>query len=137
MTISLPTKPLLTMEAVRLIADAAAKEAAKQNLMMAFAIVDDGGHLLYFARMSEKLSPAAVDSAITKAHSAAMFRRATASWEEAAKDRLVVMKIPNVMPLGGGVPLMSNGVCVGAIGASGSSAAKDDEIAKVAAQALG
>jgi glc operon protein GlcG len=135
--ISLPTKPYLTMDAARAIADAAVAEATKQNLRMAIAIVDTGGHLLYFLRMSEQIAPGAADACIGKAQSAAMFSRATASWEEAAKERPVVMKIPNVMPLGGGVPLIANGVSVGAIGVSGASSAKDDEIAKVGAAALG
>ena len=136
MALSLPTKPQLPMEAARAIADAAAAEATKQNLKMAIAIVDDGGHLLYFMRMSEQIAPGAVEAALSKAQSAAMFKRATASWEEAAKDRHVVMKIPNVMPLGGGVPLIVNGFGVGAIGVSGASSAKDDEVGKAGAALL-
>lgn len=136
MTISLPTKPQLTIEAARAIVDAATAEASKQNLRLSFAIVDDGGHLLFFTRMSEKISPATFDAAIGKAKSAAMFRRATSEWEEASKERPNVMWIPNVLPSGGGVPLMVNGACVGAIGVSGASAAKDDEVARVGAQIL-
>lgn len=136
MTISLPIKPQLTIDVARRITDTATTEAAKQDLILTIAIVDDGGHLLYFTRMSEKAGPATAEAAISKATSAAMFRRPTAEWQEAAKERPVVMKIPNVMPLGGGVPLIVNGACVGAIGVSGASSAKDDEIAKIGAQIL-
>ena len=69
-----------------------------------------------------------------KARSAALFKRATLSWEEAAKERPVIMTIPNVLPLGGGVPLIVNGVGVGAIGVSGASSTKDDEIAQAGAK---
>lgn len=137
MAITLPTKPQLTMDAARAIADAAVAEATKQNLKMAICVVDEGGHLLYFLRMSEQIAPGAVEACMSKAQSAAMFKRATAAWEEVAKERPVVMKIPNVMPLGGGVPLIVNGVGVGAIGVSGASSAKDDEIGRAGAAALG
>ena len=63
-----------------------------------------------------------------------MFKRATLSWEEAAKERAVIMKIPNVVPLGGGVPLIVDGAGVGAIGVSGATSAKDDEIARAGAK---
>src|SRR5689334_21191392 len=105
-------------------------------MRMSIAIVDEGGHLLYFMRMSEQVAAGSVDAAIGKAQSAAAFRRATLSWEEAAKDRHVVMKIPNVMPLGGGVPLLVNGAGVGAIGVSGATSVKDDEVARAGAALL-
>jgi glc operon protein GlcG len=135
-TISLPTKTQLTTEVARAVADAAVAEATKQNLRMSIAVVDDGGHLLYFIRMSEQIAAGSVEAAMSKAQSAAMFKRATLSWEEAAKDRAVVMKIPNVMPLGGGVPLIVNNVGIGAIGVSGASSVKDDEVARAGAQIL-
>jgi uncharacterized protein GlcG (DUF336 family) len=44
--------------------------------------------------MSEAIAPASGEVAVAKARSAALFKRATLSWEEAAKDRAVIMKIP-------------------------------------------
>ena len=122
--------------AARAIADAARDAAAKQNLHMSIAVVDKGGHLLIFERMSADIAPGSVEAALAKARSAAMFSRATLSWEEAAKDRAVIMKIPGVMPVGGGVPLVVDGVCIGAIGVSGASSTKDDEVARAGAQLL-
>jgi len=135
-SVTLSQKAQLTTEAARAIAEAAAAEARQQNLNMSIAIVDDGGYLLYFVRMSEKIAPASAQVAVEKARSAALFKRATLSWEEAAKDRHVIMRIPNVMPLGGGVPLIVNGVGVGAIGVSGATSAKDDEIAQAGAKLI-
>jgi len=134
--VTLGQKPVLTIDAARAIGDAAAAEAAKQNLRMSIAVVDDGGHVLYFFRMSEQIAPAAGEVAIAKAKSAAMFKRATLSWEEAAKDRHVILKIPHVVPLGGGVPLIVDGVGIGAIGVSGNTSVKDDEIAQAGAKLL-
>lgn len=134
--VTLASKSQLTAQAARAIAEAAAAEAERQNLRMSIAVVDDGGHLLYFVRMSEAIAAASAEVAIAKARSAALFKRATLSWEEAAKDRAVIMKIPNVVPLGGGVPLISNGVGIGAIGVSGASSTKDDEIAQAGANLI-
>jgi len=74
---------------------------------------------------------------VVKARSAALFKRATLSWEEAAKERAVIMRIPNVVPLGGGVPLIADGLAIGAIGVSGATSAKDDEIARAGAKLIG
>ncbi len=136
-SITLASKKQLTTQGARAIAEAAAAEAERQNLRMSIAIVDDGGYLLYFVRMSEAVAPASAEVALAKARSAVLFKRATLSWEEAAKDRAVIMTIPNVLPLGGGVPLMVDGVAVGAIGVSGASSTKDDEIAQAGAKLIG
>jgi uncharacterized protein GlcG (DUF336 family) len=134
--LTLASKSQLTAQAARAIAEAAAAEAERQNLRMSIAVVDDGGHLLYFVRMSEAIAAASAEVAIAKARSAALFKRATLSWEEAAKDRAVIMKIPNVVPLGGGVPLIAGGIGIGAIGVSGASSTKDDEIAQAGAKLI-
>jgi glc operon protein GlcG len=135
-SVTLSQKAQLTTEAARAIAEAAAAEARRQSLNMSIAVVDDGGYLLYFVRMSEQIAPASAQVAVEKARSAALFKRATLSWEEAAKERPVIMKIPNVIPLGGGVPLVVNGVGIGAIGVSGASSTKDDEIAQAGAKLI-
>ena len=134
--LTLASKPQLTAQAARAIAEAAAAEAERQNLRMSIAVVDDGGYLLYFVRMAESVAAASAEVAIAKARSAALFKRATLSWEEAAKDRAVILKIPNVVPLGGGVPLIAGGVGLGAIGVSGASSTKDDEIAQAGAKVI-
>jgi glc operon protein GlcG len=134
--VTLSQKTQLTTEAARAIAEAAAAEARRQGLNMSIAVVDDGGYLLYFVRMSEQIAPASAQVAVEKARSAALFKRATLSWEEAAKERHVIMKIPNVIPLGGGVPLVINGFGIGAIGVSGASSTKDDEIAQAGAKLI-
>jgi len=129
-------KNRLTVEAAKAIAEAAAEEAKRQNLRMSIAVVDEGGFLIFFMRMSEQVAPASADVAVAKARSAALFKRATLTWEEAAKERPVVMSIPHVIPLGGGVPLIVDEVGVGAIGVSGASSVKDDEIARAGAKLL-
>lgn len=136
MGIQLPTKPLLTTDAARQIADAAAEEARNQNLRMSIIVVDEGGIPLFYVRMSEQIAAGTFDAAFAKAKSAIIFKRATLAWEEAAAERPVIFKLPNVMPVGGGVPLLVNGMGIGAIGVSGATSAKDDEIARAGAKIL-
>ncbi|HMD30634.1 MAG TPA: heme-binding protein, partial [Candidatus Acidoferrales bacterium] len=58
----------LTLEGARATLDAAEKRAKQMGIPMNIAIVDDGGHLLAFARMDgAKLGSATI--AINKAHS--------------------------------------------------------------------
>ena len=65
-SVTLSQKAQLTTEAARAIAEAAAAEARQQNLNMSIAIVDDGGYLLYFVRMSEKIAPASAQVAVER-----------------------------------------------------------------------
>ena len=134
--LELTTKKQLTLSTANAIAEAAVAEAARQGLRMAIAVVDDGGALLAFQRM-DGAAPAPGDVALAKARSAALFGRATKAWEEAAKERPMVMQMPNVMPVGGGVPLIPEGQRIGGIGVSGSTPAKDHEVAQAAADLLG
>jgi glc operon protein GlcG len=52
------------------------------------------------------------------------------------KDRPVMMKFPDNLPIQGGVPIMHQGDCVGAIGVSGVQSAQDEQIAAAGAAAL-
>ena len=49
----LPTKKFLSLEVARQIATAAEKHARENKWNVCIAIVDDGGHLIYFQRMEQ------------------------------------------------------------------------------------
>ena len=131
-------KPVLTLATARLVASAAEAEAKRLHAGGAIAIVDDGGHAVLIVRLDNTF-PAAAAVAQEKARTAATFRRPTRDFEEAIKNGRTSLLGVNVMtPLQGGVPLVIGGQVVGAVGVSGAaSAQQDDEIAKVAAVALG
>lgn len=131
-------KPVLTLATARLVASAAEAEAKRLHAGGAIAIVDDGGHAVLIVRLDNTF-PAAPAVAQEKARTAATFRRPTRDFEEAIKNGRTSLLGVNVMtPLQGGVPLVVGGQVVGAVGVSGAaSAQQDDEIAKVAAVALG
>ncbi len=96
---------------------------------MNIAVVDDGGHLLAFSRMDgAKLS--SVRIAITKAHASAIRRMPTGP---AGGDPTSVLPSLSLAiasgaaqtPLRGGLPILVDGECVGAIGVSNGSEEQD------------
>jgi glc operon protein GlcG len=130
------TRPMLMLDDCRKISDAAQAEAKKNNWNVCIAILDDGGHLLHVARM-DGATPANAEIAIEKGRSAALTRRSTKMWEDrVAGGRMVMLKMP-VLPVQGGLPIMSDGTCVGAVGVSGVQSHEDEQIAKAGIDALG
>lgn len=130
------TRPVLTIAQAKRAAAATVERAHQRKLKVALAIVDEGGRLLYFERM-DGVPWGSGDVALDKAISAAAYRRGTAVFDERLKGgRMAVLGQPHAFPIQGGVPLLINGECVGAIGASGALAAEDTELCDAAAAAL-
>lgn len=132
----LPTKPVLTLAAAKAIAAAAEDEASKNAWSVAIAIVDDSGRLLYFQRMDNNAN-SSVDVAIDKATHAVHYRRPTKFHEDLLdKGNQVVLGMPGMLPLEGGLPLYVEGHVVGAIGVSGVRSSQDGIIAQAGEKAL-
>jgi glc operon protein GlcG len=124
------TRFMLTLEDCRKISAAAEAEAKKNNWNVCIAIHDDGGHLLHLVRM-DGATPANSRIAIEKGRTAAETRRSTAMWEERVKSgRMVMLRMPGVTPVQGGLPIVVDGECVGAVGVSGVQSQEDEQIAK-------
>jgi uncharacterized protein GlcG (DUF336 family) len=118
-------------------ADAAMTEVSKiGSAPDAIAIVDHGGFLIYFERM-DNTQLGSVEIAIEKARTAALFRRPSKVFEDAvAGGRNAILALRGAVPLEGGVPIISGGKLVGAIGASGGTAQQDGQVAKAGADAI-
>ena len=129
------TRPMLTLEDCRTISAAAEAEAKKNNWKVCIAILDDGGHLLHLARM-DGASPANARIAIEKGRTAAETRRSTAAWQERIAKRPELLNMPQVTPVQGGLPIVADGVCVGAVGISGVQSHEDEQIAAAGIKAL-
>ena len=129
------SRPMLTLEDCRKITAAAEAEARKNNWNVCIAILDDGGHLLHLARM-DGASPANARIAIEKGRTAAETRRSTAVWQERIAKRPELLMMPQVTPVQGGVPIMAEGVCVGAVGISGVQSHEDEQVASAGIAAL-
>jgi glc operon protein GlcG len=130
------TRPALTLDDCLKIHSAADAEARKNNWIVAIAILDDGGHLLHFARM-DGATPANAAIAIDKARTAAISRRSSGKWEQLIKDgRTGMLNMPGILPVQGGLPILVDGVCVGGIGASGVQSHEDEQIVAAGIRAL-
>ncbi len=81
--------------------------------------------------------PMTAEVAASKARTAAVTRRPTKVWEDLVKDRPAMLKFPENLPIQGGVPIMYQGDCVGAIGVSGVQSHQDEQIANAGVAALG
>ena len=129
------TRPMLTLEDCRKITAAAEAEARRTSWNGCIAILDDGGHLLHLARM-DGASPANARIAIEKGRTAAETRRSTTAWQERIAKRPELLNMPQVTPVQGGLPIMADGVCVGAVGISGVQSHEDEQIAAAGIKAL-
>ncbi len=132
------TKDLLDAADVKAIAAAAEAEAQKNNWPVTIAIVDDGGHLLWLQRMD---GAAAISAHIApaKAQTAALGRRESKIYEDVINQgRMSFLSAPLLQGmLEGGVPVMKNGQCLGAVGVSGVKSTEDAQIARAGIAALG
>ncbi len=133
----LADKKVLTLEGAKKVAAAAEAEARKNNWNVVIVVVDDGGNLLYLQR-NDGTQTGSIDIAIQKARTSQAFKRSTKVFEDAiAGGRTALLALPGALPLEGGLPLMSGGQLVGAIGVSGVKSTEDGQIAKAGADLLG
>jgi len=127
------TKPALSLAEAKSAAAAAAAVATENGWKVVIAILDDGGNLLYLER-ADGTQAGSVDVAIAKGRTAIMFKRPTKAFEETvAGGRTVMMMLPGVVPVEGGLPLIYQGTVVGSVGVSGVQSSQDGQIAKGAA----
>jgi glc operon protein GlcG len=143
MTVPLVTRnnPKLTLEGAQLVLAAAQARAVEIKVPMDIAVVDDGAHLLAFVRMDgAKLS--SVEIAIHKAQGAAIRRLPTAPARTGDEVNVVLsMGLAlatqgRQIPVRGGLPLLIDGICVGAIGVSNGTEDQDVDVAQAGARAL-
>ena len=125
----LANKKALTLEAAKKLAAAAGAEAKKNNWNVVICVVDDGANLLYLERM-DGTQIGSIDIAQMKARTAVKMKRPSKVLEDAvAGGRNAVLKLPDVLPVEGGLPLVVDGQFIGAIGVSGVTSAQDGQIA--------
>lgn len=131
------TKPTLTLEVTRRIAAAAEAEALAHQWAVCIAIVDDGGHLLWLQRL-DGAAPISAQIAPAKAQTAALGRRESKVYEDMINGgRYSFLSAPLQGMLEGGVPVVVEGHCIGAVGVSGVKSSEDAQIARAGIAALG
>ncbi|ROZ66555.1 heme-binding protein [Ramlibacter sp. WS9] len=132
------TKSLLEAADIKAIAAAAEAEALKNNWAVSIAIVDDGGHLLWLQRL-DGAAPISAHIAPAKANTAALGRRESKVYEDMINGgRVSFLSAPDLKGLlEGGVPILKDGQCLGAVGVSGVKSTEDAQVARAGIAAIG
>jgi uncharacterized protein GlcG (DUF336 family) len=121
--------------------DTARAETERRGMRAAFAVVDAGGHVVALERM-DGVEWVAVDVAIGKAYTAAAFGKPSATLADRSAElplfahAITTLTGGRFVPQKGGVPVIVDGVCDGAIGASGPSGEDDVAVVNAALAAL-
>ena len=129
------TRPTLTAEDAHKMMDACKAEAHKNSWKVSIAIIDDSGTLMLFERL-DGASPTTADVSLGKALASAALRRPSKFMEDRLKERPAFLKFPAGIPIQGGVPVMYQGECVGAIGVSGVQSHEDEQVASAGAATI-
>lgn len=131
-------KAFLELADVKAIAAAAEAEALKNHWAVSIAVVDDGGHLLWLQRL-DGAAPISAHIAPAKANTAALGRRESKVYEDVINGgRVSFLSAPDLKGmLEGGVPILKDGQCLGAVGVSGVKSTEDAQIARAGIAALG
>jgi uncharacterized protein GlcG (DUF336 family) len=134
---TMQSKKYLTLDDVKRIAAAAEAEALGNQWAVSIAIVDDGGHLLWLQRL-DGAAPISSHIGPAKARTAALGRRESKVYEDVINQgRYSFLSAPTLEGmLEGGVPIMVDGQCVGAVGVSGVKSTEDAQIARAGIAAL-
>lgn len=132
------TKPSLklTYEGAQRALAAAVAKADEMGVPQCIAIVDDGGRLLAFARM-DGAKFLSIMTSQTKAQTSASHRMPTSKVPPADEIKLTLAAQSQLTNLKGGLPIIIDGICVGAIGVGSGTGDQDIEVAKAALEALG
>lgn len=129
------TKPVLGAAELNPMLIAARGEATRRGLAMSIAIVDDGGYLLRLERLDGAgvMTP---EVALAKARTAALMRGSTRLLAERVAHEPALLRLTEYLPMVGGLPIMTDGICVGGIGISGGNADDDEGVAQAGLDAF-
>lgn len=132
------SKTMLENVDIKVIAAAAEAEALKNKWAVTIAIVDDGGHLLHLQRL-DGAAPVSAHIAPAKANTAAMGQRESKIYEDVINGgRTAFLSAPYLQGmLEGGVPIIKDGQCIGAVGVSGVKSSEDVQVARAGIAAIG
>ena len=133
-----PYGPPIGIENARKIMTAAEAEAAKNNWPVVISIIDSGGHLVMLHRRDD-VQLSSIEIAQGKAKTALMFKRPSKVLDDAIANGgpgLRFLALKDIVPLEGGLPIVSDGKIVGAIGVSGVLSSQDAQTARAGLDGL-
>lgn len=135
-----PTVNGITLDQAQVVIDAARDKAEGIGVPMNIAVVDAGANLTAFARMDGAWL-GSIDIAVSKAKTARSFDMTSEALGAMSQPGEPIFGINTtnagkVVIFGGGIPLVRDGVIVGAIGVSGGLVPQDIEVAEAGASAF-
>ena len=123
----------LTLAEANTIVQGALDRAREMNIRISVAVCDAGGRLMAFNRMDNAIW-ASVYGCQGKAIASVAFGRASGELAERAGSPIVqgiaAAEGGHMIPSQGAVPIMRNGVVVGACGVGGGTAQQDEDCAR-------
>jgi uncharacterized protein GlcG (DUF336 family) len=134
------TRQSISLEAAHAMIAAAEAKAREIGIKVGIAVVDENGVIKAFSRMDGVgvATPIVVQS---KAFTAAVYRTPSQAFAERFKDdpaRIASFaSVPGVTFLPGGLPIVEDGVVIGAIAAGGGTGEQDIECAQAGLAAVG
>jgi uncharacterized protein GlcG (DUF336 family) len=131
----------LTLDLARRLMEAGEEEARRQELLLSFAVGDEGGHVVAIGRMdgADWITP---EVALGKAWTAAAFRAPSDAQGQKAKDLVAFAGAISAATHGrytpqiGGLPIEIDGAAAGAMGASGATGQEDEAVVRAAIDAV-
>ena len=133
MPFDVPSGPPISLDRAEAVIHAAVAEAKKRNWKMNIA-ADSGGNLVAFQRMDGAML-ASIQIAEHKARAAATFRRPTKAFEDGVNLMHLnyLLAFDGFIASRGGIPLIDQGVIIGAIGCSGGTDSQDEIVSEAGA----
>jgi glc operon protein GlcG len=127
----------ISLEQAQAVIQAAVAEARKRNWKMNVAVADSGGNLVAFQRMDGAML-ASIQIAEHKARAAVTFRRPTKVFEDGIQLMHLnyLLAFDGVIASRGGIPLIDQGVIIGAVGCSGGTDSQDEVVSKAGAAVI-
>ena len=134
------TAETISLEDAKRVVEAAEKKAQEIGQPMDIAVVDAGGNLKMHVRMDGAFVGSIMIS-INKAYTAIAFQQETASLQEDTRPHGPIFGLSDahggrLVVFPGGIPLVRDGVIVGAIGVSTGTVEQDQEVAEAGAAAF-
>jgi glc operon protein GlcG len=129
--------PPISLDRAQAVIHAAVAEAKRRNWKMNVAVVDSGGNLVAFQRMDGAML-ASIKIAEHKAQAAATFRRETKVFEDGVQLMHLnyLLAFDGIIASRGGIPLIEQGVIIGAIGCSGGADSQDEIVSQAGAAVI-
>lgn len=130
---SVLTEKNVSMKMVQMIIDGTIEQCTKDGYKVSVVVVDNAGAVRGSLR-GDGTSPATVEFARKKAYTARVRNQTSLEFMTVTENpaNAGLRQIPDVVAIGGGVPIKVGGVAIGGVGVSGAPGGEKDEVCALA-----